>query len=274
MSDNKTLDKVVEKSGTVERRAPGNGELGRGVGDERVLTAELARREPGSTVRLLGWVVLAQSPQFYKQMLVGAGFERVFEVGPVFRAEEHDTSRHLNEYTSLDLEMGFIEGPEDLMALENELLEYLLERVAAECAGDLKTLGAKLPVLPPSGRIPRVHFTEAVRPLRGVAFEDGKESDLSAQEERQLGRIAREEYGSDFVFVMRFPAAQRPFYTMPDRTRPGYTLGFDLIARGMEVTTGGQRIHDHQALVAAMKARGLKPEDLGGYLEVFGRLEP
>ncbi len=231
---------------------------------------------------------LAQSPQFFKQMLVGAGFERVWEVGPVFRAEEHDTSRHLNEYTSMDLEMGFIQGPEDLMDLETELLRYLLDLVDGELASELATLGATLPALPPSGRIPRIDFAEAVRILRrkakgGPGEEDNPtaeanlapegdlepQEDLTPGEERVLGRIARERHGSDFVFVTGFPAAHRPFYTMPDQGRPGYTLGFDLLARGMEVTTGGQRIHDYGALVASMRVRGLKPEEFGAYLEVF-----
>ncbi len=195
---------------------------------------------------------LAQSPQFYKQIMVGSGLERVFEVAPVYRAEKHDTSRHLNEYVSMDLEMGFIEGPEDVMDLEEEMLHYIFESVRERCGEELRLLGSEVPDL--SGGIPRLTYDEAVSLI-------GR--DLDPEGERQLCAAV----GSELVFVTSFPAEQRPFYTMP--APGGRTRSFDLIFRGLEVTTGGQRIHSYDMLLESIEAAGLRREGMEFYLEAF-----
>ena len=185
--------------------------------------------------------VLAQSPQFYKQMMTGV-FDRVYEVAPVFRAEKHSTSRHLNEYTSLDFEMGYIDGFEDIMGMETGFLQYTMKLLAEEYENELSILKIKLPE---TGMIPAVRFTDAKqqaserygRPIRDPY-------DLEPEEEQLIGRYYKETCGSDFVFVTHYPAKKRPFYAMDDPEDPKYTLSFDLLFGGMEITTGGQRIHE------------------------------
>ncbi len=207
---------------------------------------------------------LAQSPQFYKQMMVGGGFERVYEVGMVYRAEPHNTTRHLNEYLSLDLEMGFIRDERDIMALENEILREIIGRIEEENEKELKVLGVQLPEVPQ--KIPTIHFTEALE----VLGEDPKEKkDLSPEDERRLTDWAKEEFGTEFLFVDGYPEDCRPPYTMPDFERPGYTRGFDLLFRGMEITTGGQRIHQYDLLVESYKKRGYNPKNFEFYFEAF-----
>ena len=208
---------------------------------------------------------LAQSPQFYKQTMVGS-FQRVFEIGPVFRAEKHSTPRHLNEYTGLDLEMGFIDSFYDVMEVEAGFLKYCMELLAREYSEDLKRLEAELPRV---DRIPCVRFDEAKRlaaekygrPIRDPF-------DLEPEEEANIGRYFQEEYGADFVFVTHYPSKKRPFYAMDDPEDPRCTLSFDLLFRGMEVTTGGQRVHDYQAQVAKMEARGMHPEKFRDFLTI------
>jgi len=210
---------------------------------------------------------LAQSPQFYKQMLVGAGYERVFEVGFVYRAEDHATSRHINEYLSLDYEMGFIESFRDVTRLENRLLQAMMENLAKNCAAELKLLKARLPEV---AEIPELHFREALKVLAkdyGRATEGM--ADLDPEAERQLCDYAQKSYGSEFVFVSHYPRRGRPFYTMPDPDDPELSLGFDLLFRGLEVTTGSQRIHDYQLLVESIQQKGMKPDDFRFYLEIF-----
>ncbi len=208
---------------------------------------------------------LAQSPQFYKQMGVGI-FERVFEVGPVFRAEPHQTSRHVNEYTSLDFEMGFIESFEDVMAVEMAVLKRMMRMVRERNGYQLEMLGAKVPEVP-SG-IPAVTLEEAHKVVLDVTGEDFTgEPDLSPEEEKVLCGHSFREWGSEFLFVTHFPTEKRPFYTMDDPDRPGTTLSFDLLLRGLEVTTGGQRIHDYGMQVEKMKAFGLEPRSFEGYLQ-------
>jgi nondiscriminating aspartyl-tRNA synthetase len=207
---------------------------------------------------------LAQSPQLYKQIMVGV-FERVFEVAPVFRAERHHTSRHLAEYLSLDVEMGFIEDDGDVMDLEEALLKSMMARIAERCAPQLELLGAELPPLDvPFPRIPLLEARELVKERYGHTT-GGK--DLDPEAERLLGRWASEEHGSDFVFVTRYPQAARPFYTYP--TEDGLTRGLDLLFRGTEITSGGQRVHQHEGLVAELEKRGMDPERFAGYLAVF-----
>ena len=208
--------------------------------------------------------VLAQSPQLYKQAMVGV-FERVYEIGPVFRAEKHATQRHLNEYTSLDLEMGFLHYSfTDLMALEQGFLRRLVALLRQEYAGELALLGAELP---DAQHIPAVRFDEAKRlAADAYGYAIREPYDLEPEEEQHIGRYAKEVWGSDFVFVTHYPGRKRPFYTMDDPEDPRYTLSFDLLFRGVEITTGGQRIHNYGQQVEKLKARGMEPEDFSGYL--------
>jgi nondiscriminating aspartyl-tRNA synthetase len=195
---------------------------------------------------------LAQSPQFYKQMMVGV-FERVFEVGPVFRAEPHDTPRHLNEYVSLDAELGFITDHWDVMAVLTHTLEGMFAAAQEEAGDALALLNITPPDVPKE--IPSIHFAEARELIAVDTGEDLRgELDLAPAHERWLGDWARCEHASDFLFVVGYPMAKRPFYTHPDPDRPGYSNGFDLLFRGLELVTGGQRLHRHGDYLAALEA--------------------
>jgi nondiscriminating aspartyl-tRNA synthetase len=210
---------------------------------------------------------LAQSPQFYKQALVGV-FERVFEVGPVFRAEPHDTARHLAEYTSLDAEFGFIADHHDVMAVLRDAVAGMAAGVAARAGGALDVLGATLPAVP--DQIPEIHFADAQELIAAEAGWDPRgEPDLSPEDERWLGDWAMREHGSEFLFVPGYPMAKRPFYTHPEPGRPAYSNSFDLIFRGLELCTGGQRLHRHADYLAALAERGQDPAAYAGYLQVF-----
>ena len=210
---------------------------------------------------------LAQSPQLYKQVMVGV-FERVFEVGPVFRAEPHDTTRHLNEYVSLDVELGFIEDHFTVMALLRETLASIFARIAADCAAELSLLGARLPDIPAT--IPHLHFTEAQELILRLHGVDSRgEPDLAPQEERWLGEWALAEHRSDFLYVTGYPMRKRPFYTHPDPARPDYSNSFDLLFRGTELVSGGQRLHLYADYLAALERHGLAPEPFAWYLEAF-----
>ena len=191
-------------------------------------------------------VYLAQSPQFYKQIGVGV-YERVFEIAPAYRAEKHNTSRHLNEYISLDVEMGFIKSQEDVMQLEARLLQHIIKTVSEKCAHELNLLGATLPVLPhevPAWKLSEVH--EILWENKLCEADHRGEDDLAPEEERAICKYALETYGSDFVFVTHFPSEHRAFYAMDDPEDPTLTLSFDLLMRGLEITSGGQRIHKEQ----------------------------
>ncbi|MEU7679579.1 aspartate--tRNA(Asn) ligase [Micromonospora taraxaci] len=222
--------------------------------------------ESGANVFALDWfggpAYLAQSPQFYKQLMVGV-FERVYEVGPVFRAEPHDTVRHLAQYTSLDAELGFVADHRDVMRVLRDTVAGMLDTVGERAGGALTTLGVDVPVVP--AEIPAVHFTEALT----IAGAPADEQDLAPAHERALGEWARREHGSDFLFVTGYPMAKRPFYTHPDPARPAYSNGFDLLFRGLELVTGGQRLHRHADYLAALAARGEPTEPYAGYLDAF-----
>ncbi len=207
---------------------------------------------------------LAQSPQFYKQMMVGAGYERVYEVGHVYRAERHATSRHLNEYISLDLEVAFIDSEEDLMELENELLDSMFSYVAQHCSNELKTLGVVLPTVP---QIPRIPLKTASKILAEVYSKTDLNGDLDPEGERLVCQYIKETRGSDFVFITSYPWEKRPMYTMPKEN--GLTGSFDLLFRGLEITTGGQRIHDYAQLRDNMIKKGLNPIHFEDYLVNF-----
>lgn len=209
---------------------------------------------------------LAQSPQFYKQMMVGAGYERVFEIAPVFRAEEHNTSRHLNEYTSLDVEMGFIESEEDLMHLETGLLRHMFGQVAARCEAELALWGVTIPEI---SEIPRIPMAEAQAILERIYGKVSPKGDLDPEGERLICQYVAEAGKPALVFVTRYPREVRPMYAMPAPENPESTASFDLLMNGLEVTTGGQRIHQAAMLIASMQSRGLNPEWFESYLEVF-----
>ena len=210
--------------------------------------------------------VLAQSPQFYKQMMVGV-FDRVFETGPVFRAEKHNTKRHLNEYTSLDFEMGYIDGFEDIMGMETGFLQYAMELLKKDYAKELQILKIELPKV---DQIPAVKFSE-IKELVAEKYNHKMRNpfDLEPEEEVLIGKYAKEEWGSDFVFVTHYPSKKRPFYAMDDPEDPKYTRSFDLLFRGLEITTGGQRIHDYQTLLKKIEARGMTTEGMDQYLATF-----
>lgn len=210
--------------------------------------------------------ILQQSPQFYKQMMVGV-FDRVYEVAPVFRAEKHNTKRHLNEYVSLDFEMGYINGFEDVMAMEAGFLQYTMELLKKDYAREIRILGIEIP---DASKIPVVRFDEAKkqvsekydRPIRNPY-------DLEPEEESLIGKYYKEQTGSDFVFVTHYPSKKRPFYAMDDPQDPTYTLSFDLLFKGIEITTGGQRIHDYNMLSEKLQARGMDEEGMEQYLSAF-----
>jgi nondiscriminating aspartyl-tRNA synthetase len=211
---------------------------------------------------------LAQSPQFYKQIMVGV-FERVYEVGPVFRAEPHDTVRHINEYVSLDVEMGFIRDHHDVMAMLTEVVRGIVAHLRTACAPELAALDAKLPQVP--AEIPAIYFPEAQELILARYGEDCRgEPDLAPQHERWLDEWAREQHGSDFLFVTGYPMAKRPFYTHPNPADPRYSNSFDLLFRGTELVTGGQRLHlyqDYLDAAARYGYRDLAPFET--YLETF-----
>ena len=210
---------------------------------------------------------LAQSPQLYKQIMVGV-FERVFEVGPVFRAEPHDTTRHINEYVSLDAEFGFIESHFTVMALLRDVVADILETLRAGYAAELALLGVKLPAVP--AKIPHIHFAEAQELIyRRHGADVRGEPDLSPQDERWLGEWAHQEHASDFLFVIGYPMVKRPFYTHPDPARPEYSNSFDLLFRGTEMVTGGQRLHRYEDYLAALDRAHLPLAPFAAYLEAF-----
>ena len=212
---------------------------------------------------------LAQSPQFYKQIMVGV-FERVFEVGPVFRAEPHDTVRHINEYVSLDVEMGFINDHHDVMAMLSTVLRGILEHLSESLAQDLAALGvSSLPKMPDP--LPAISFQQAQELILELHGDDCRgEPDLAPQHERWLGELAQDRFGSDFLFVTGYPMVKRPFYTHPDPVDPAYSNSFDLLFRGTELVTGGQRLHLYDDYVEALRrigCRDLTPYE--PYLEAF-----
>ncbi len=210
---------------------------------------------------------LAQSPQFYKQIMVGV-FERVFEVGPVFRAEPHDTIRHINEYVSLDVELGFIRDHRDVMAVLQRVIAGIMAHLGAHYQPELALLEVALPPVPPA--IPAIYFPEAQELIWQRHGEDCRgEPDLAPQHERWLGQWAQEEYGSDFLFVIGYPMVKRPFYTHPNPADPRYSNSFDLLFRGMELVTGGQRLHLYADYLAALARIGANLEPYRTYLEAF-----
>jgi nondiscriminating aspartyl-tRNA synthetase len=205
---------------------------------------------------------LAQSPQFYKQIMVGV-FERVYEVGPVFRAEQHDTVRHLAEFVSLDLEFGFIRDHRDVIAMLREVIAGMVHEIGERAAESIRRLGISLPVVPSA--FPVIHFSEAL----AIAGAPPDEPDLAPAHERAVGAWAVAEHGSEFIAVEGYPMRKRPFYTHPQPSDPQWSNSFDLLFRGLELTTGGQRLHRYNDYLAALKTSDQPREPYDYYLQAF-----
>ncbi|KAK5780504.1 aspartate--tRNA ligase DPS1 PWA37_002510 [Arxiozyma heterogenica] len=218
---------------------------------------------------------LAQSPQFYKQQLMVADFERVFEIGPVFRAENSNTHRHLTEFTGLDLEMTFEEHYHEVLDVLSELCLFIFKELKNRFGKEIELVRKQFPMeefkLPENGKVVKLTYKEGVAMLREAGKEIGDFEDLSTENEKLLGKLVREKYDTDFYILDKFPLAVRPFYTMPDAEDANYSNSYDFFMRGEEILSGAQRIHDPELLKERMKAHGLSPEDPGlkDYVESF-----
>lgn len=212
---------------------------------------------------------LATSPQLYKQIMVGV-FERVYTTGNVFRAEKHATTRHLNEYTSIDAEFGFIEDHLDVMRIETELMRHIVEHLKQQCEKEFVLLKATLPSVPEGDLFPHMKLKEAQELIKEKTGQDKIGApDLDPEDERWLCEYAKEAFGSDFIFITHYPVSKRPFYTYEDENDKGSTKSFDLLFRGVEITTGGQRRHDYDNLVEGAREKGLDPERFAFYAQAF-----
>jgi nondiscriminating aspartyl-tRNA synthetase len=216
---------------------------------------------------------LAQSPQSYKQTMVAAGLERVFEVAPAYRAEKHDTPRHLNEYVSLDIEMGFIESELDLIEMEKGLLTHVFQQVGEKNSEDLAAWNAAVPDAEEVAASPIVPYEEALQIANDEAARNAGSNkparlfDINPEAERLICEWSAREKGSDLVFVNEFPRRYRPFYTYPKGSTG--TMSFDALFRGLEITTGGRRQDNYDALAEVLPRFGLKAENMAGYLAIF-----
>ena len=210
---------------------------------------------------------LATSPQLYKQMMVGA-FERVYATGPQFRAEKHSTTRHLNEISMLDFEMGFIKDHTDVMRMIEAVLKYTTKRLEKNSAADFAAVGATLPLVLET--FPVMKLREAQELIKKETGKDCVgEPDLEPEDERFLCTYAHNKLESDFIFITHYPVSKRPFYTMEDEADPGFTKSFDLLFRGVEILSGSQRVHDYNVLVEKIREKGLDPEKFSFYLMAF-----
>ncbi|MBI4117614.1 MAG: aspartate--tRNA(Asn) ligase [Parcubacteria group bacterium] len=210
---------------------------------------------------------LAQSPQIYKQIMVGV-YERVFTIGNVYRAEPHATSRHLNEYTSMDLEFGFIKDHTDVMKLENRLLSFISQHLQKTCSREFSMFEASIPAVPQE--IPSLKLKEAQEIIKKEYGEDcTSEPDLEPHQEMFIADFIKKTRNSEFVFITHYPTSKRPFYTYPDEADPEYTKSFDLLFRGLEITTGGQRIHEYEQLLANLKKWNYNPVHFEFMLQCF-----
>lgn len=241
-----------------------------GLGFIRIFTPKIVSQgaEGGANVFTLNYfgkeAFLAQSPQFYKQMMVASGLECVFEIGAVYRAEEHNSSRHLNEYISLDVELGFIEGFEELMELETKVLKYMFEKVKEKNKNELNLLKIEVPIIT---EIPKLTVHEASEILKKRYKKEMSEGDLNSEGEKLIANYIKETTGSDFVFITEYSRESRPMYTMPSEN--GLTKSFDLLYKGLEITSGGERIHEYEMLAASFREKGLNEENFENYLNTF-----
>jgi nondiscriminating aspartyl-tRNA synthetase len=244
-----------------------------GKGFTEVATPKItgSASESGATVFAIEYfgkqAYLAQSPQFYKQMMVGV-FERVYEVAPVFRAEPHQTVRHLNEYVSMDAEMGFIKDHTTVMGLLTDVIRGILSYLTTHCTKELELLKVEIPLAPEA--FPHVYFPDAQQWIFEHHGEDCRgEPDLAPQHEKWLGEWAKETFQSDFLFVTGYPMVKRPFYSAPNPEDPRYSNSFDLLFRGTELVTGGQRLNKFDDYARALESRGMTQEAVAAYLETF-----
>ncbi|ONH67869.1 Aspartate--tRNA ligase, cytoplasmic [Cyberlindnera fabianii] len=220
---------------------------------------------------------LAQSPQLYKQQLIAADFERVYEVAPVFRAENSNTHRHMTEFVGLDLEMAFEEHYHEVLDVLEELFVFIFTELKVRYSKEIAVVRKQFPVeefkLPKDGKMVRLHFKEGIELLRtkGGKTDIDEFEDLSTEDEKLLGRLVREKYDTDFYILDKFPLAIRPFYTMPDAEDPRYSNSYDFFMRGEEILSGAQRIHDPELLSERMKQHELDPSDPGlkDYVDAF-----
>lgn len=212
-------------------------------------------------------VYLSQSPQLYKSLLVGA-FERVFSVNKIFRAEPSVTTRHLTEVTSLDAEFGFINSWEDVLEMEEYVVRFIFSEIEKKCSKELALFGATLPKL--SDKIPLLKLKEAQKIIYKRTGRDVREEkDLAPEDEREICKWALEEKDSDLVFVSHFATKKKPFYVYPDPADPTYAFSVDLLGRGVEWSSGGQRLNDYKTILEHVKEWGLKEEDIELYLQAF-----
>ena len=224
--------------------------------------------ESGAEVFTVGYfggqAYLAQSPQFYKQMAIAGGVDRVFEIGPVFRAEPSFTSRHATEFTGVDVELAWISSVEDVMQWEERMLAHVLAAVAASHGAEIEE-HFKVSVTVPTVPFPRLTMAEALSISGASAGQD----DLDPAGERAVSAWVRAETGHEFAFVTEFPASARPFYHMRPAGQPHLTASFDLLWKGLEITTGAQREHRYDVLLAQLAEKGLTPEPMQSYLDCF-----
>ncbi len=207
---------------------------------------------------------LAQSPQVYKQMFVAGGLEKVYEIGPIFRAEKSHTTRHLTEFTGIDIEMGFIKNEHDVMDVVEELFKYTLQKIKEECSEELKILNVSINV---PKKIPRLDIKEIRELLKEKGKEIPEDEDLDSEAEELLGEIVKEKYNEDFVFTLNYPYAKRPFYHMKSENDPKGTKSFDLIWKGVEIATGAQREHRYEILKKQAEEKGIEINE--DYAKVF-----
>lgn len=247
-------------------------------GFTRIFTPKIipGASEGGANVFRVGYfkqeAFLAQSPQLYKQMAVCGGLGKVYEVAPVFRAENSFTHRHMTEFISLDLEQTFKSHYHEVMLLIGELFRFIIAEIPVRFARECAVIKAQYPspeFVLPEGPFVVLQYPEAVEMLRaaGVPMED--QEDLSTEKERRLGQLVREKYGTDLYALDKFPSSVRPFYTMPDPEMPGYSCGYDFFVRGEEVLSGAQRVHCPEMLTERAKACGVDPASLKDYIDAF-----
>lgn len=211
---------------------------------------------------------LAQSPQFHKQMGIAADLERVFNMGPVFRAEKSFTTRHLTEYTSFDVEIGYIDSYKDVCHFEQEMLKYMLRKVKDRFGDDVKRVFG-LDIKVPEGDFPYITVVDAKKKLADAGVTSKDTGDFSPEEEKALGEIMEKETGYEFFFMVEYPHARRAFYHMKDSNNPSLALGYDLFWKGLEITTGAQREHRLEELVKNASERGISEKSLSDYFEYF-----
>lgn len=222
-----------------------------------------------------GSAYLAQSPQLYKQQLIAADFERVYEIAPVFRAENSNTHRHMTEFMGLDLEMAFEEHYDEVVELLSDMFLFIFTQLKTRYASEIAIVRKQYPVeeflFPADGKMVRLHYEEGMKMLRAAGYDVGDYEDLSTEQEKALGKLVREKYHTDFFILDQFPLEVRPFYTMPSPTNPKRSNSYDFFMRGEEILSGAQRIHDHKLLTESIHHHGIDPDSDGlkDYVDAF-----